>query len=166
MGLIVDFFFTCLSLYLTSDVSALWKTSFFTALLTQSSTPALLFQWKLFKLRLHLEPKVEGKVVLKLQVRMCYPALCSQVSALVTCLGLCAQKVSLYLHPAGVDGDCVLALLAADRAAPGELAWTSLHHLSPARSVPRPAAHQLTAIWSQPRGSYVERDITFLLHSV
>lgn len=57
------------------------------------------------------------------------------------------------LHSAGVNSDCVLALLAADRAAPGKLAGAALHHLSSPRSVPRPAAHQLTAIWCQPRGS-------------
>lgn len=57
------------------------------------------------------------------------------------------------LHPAGVNRDCVLALLAADRAAPRELAGAALHHLGPTRSVARPAAHQLAPVWRQPRGS-------------
>lgn len=59
------------------------------------------------------------------------------------------------LNPAGVDGDCVLALLTADRAAPGKLAGAALHHLRPARSVSRPAAHQLAAVGRQARGSWV-----------
>lgn len=56
------------------------------------------------------------------------------------------------LHPAGVNRDCVLALLAADRAAPRELAGAALHHLGPTRSVARPAAHQLAPVRCQPRG--------------
>ena len=51
---------------------------------------------------------------------------------------------------AGVDGHCVPALLAADRAAPGELAGAALDHLGPPRSVPGPTAHQLTAVWGEP----------------
>lgn len=59
------------------------------------------------------------------------------------------------LDSAGVDGDCVLALLAADWAAPRKLARAALHHLSPACSVSRPTAHQLAAIWCQARGPWV-----------
>lgn len=60
-----------------------------------------------------------------------------------------------FLDSARMNGDCVLALLAADWAAPGKLAGAALHHLSPARSVAWSAAHQLTAIWCQSRGSWV-----------
>lgn len=67
---------------------------------------------------------------------------------------VCSGRVSLS-HSAGVNGDRVLALLAADWAAPGKLAGAALHHLGPARSVPRPAAHQLAAVRGQPRGSWV-----------
>lgn len=49
-------------------------------------------------------------------------------------------------NSAGVNGDGVLALLAADRAAPGELAGAPLHYLGPARPVARSAAHQLAAV--------------------
>lgn len=68
------------------------------------------------------------------------------LSLLVWCVGVLSDF-------AGVDGDRVLALLTADGAAPGKLAGAALHHLGPARSVPRPAAHQLAAVWGQPRGS-------------
>lgn len=57
----------------------------------------------------------------------------------------------LGLLIAGVNEHGVLALLTADRAAPGELAGASLHHLRPARTVPGPTAQQLTAVWGQSR---------------
>lgn len=59
---------------------------------------------------------------------------------------------SVPLHFAGVNGDRVLALLTADRAAPGKLAGAPLHHLGPPRPVTGPAAHQLAAVRRQSRG--------------
>ena len=69
--------------------------------------------------------------------------------------GVLAEAV---LFSAGVDQDCVLALLAADRAAPGELAGATLHHLCPAGPVPRPAAHQLTPVRGQSGGTWGGRN--------
>lgn len=78
------------------------------------------------------------------------------IERLVLCVsGAPFLPVWAALNPAGVDGDCVLALLTADRAAPGKLAGAALHHLRPARSVSRPAAHQLAAVGRQARGSWV-----------
>lgn len=72
-------------------------------------------------------------------------------------------SLSVSLIPAlsdftGVNGDCILALLTANGAAPGKLAGASLHHLGPARSVSRPAAHQLASVWRQSRGSCFTKD--------
>lgn len=78
------------------------------------------------------------------------------IERLVLCVsGAPFLPVWAALNPAGVDGDCVLALLTADRAAPGKLAGAALHHLRPACSVSRPAAHQLAAVGRQARGSWV-----------
>lgn len=77
------------------------------------------------------------------------------------CLGHSAHLFGSFLgggsfsHSTGVNSDCVLALLAANGAAPGELAGAALHHLSSPGSVPWPAADQLTAVWCKPRGSCV-----------
>lgn len=70
-------------------------------------------------------------------------------------------SVSLIPVPSdftGVNGDCIFALLTANGAAPGKLAGASLHHLGPARSVSRPAAHQLASVWRQSRGSCFTKD--------
>lgn len=64
-----------------------------------------------------------------------------------------ASLVPVLSDFTGVNGDCVLALLTANGAAPGKLAGASLHHLGPARSVSWPAAHQLASVWRQSRGS-------------
>lgn len=77
------------------------------------------------------------------------------IERLVLCVpGTPLLPVWAGLNSAGVDGDCVLALLTANRAAPGKLAGAALHHLRPARSVSWPAAHQLAAVGRQARGSW------------
>lgn len=71
-------------------------------------------------------------------------------ACLLSTLGPCWT----LLHSAGVNSNCVLALLAADRAAPRKLAGAALYHLSSACSVPRPTTHQLAAIRCQSRGTW------------
>lgn len=147
------FLFVPYLLLMLCHCSCFYMCTNFVAFTTEYSNLTLALLPQLVELKLLLDRIYDNLASVLSLFHLVFRSVC-----LVVCSGSFCSVVlvlsGLVLHSAGVNSDCVLALLAADWAAPGKLAGAALYHLSPACSVSWPATHQLASIWSQPRGSW------------